>query len=137
MPAIINHCIFCSFFFPLNPFPHVKTLDQSKMKAVADDKLNITKTIVSVFDRVESIVGKGEIAYTSNFSFSHNVFFPQQFLSQTRQKVSLCGYLFIYISLYFIASALCGFPFACSFENIKHNCNDMLEQQNRAPKVSR
>ena len=26
--------------------------------------------IVSVFDRVENIVGKGEIAFTSNFSFS-------------------------------------------------------------------
>ena len=30
--------------------------------------------IISVFDRVEDIVGKGEIACTSNFSFSHNVF---------------------------------------------------------------
>ena len=30
--------------------------------------------IISVFDRVENIVGKGEIACTSNFSFSHNVF---------------------------------------------------------------
>ena len=32
---------------------------------------------------------KGEIACTRNFSFSHNVF--KRFLSQTRQKVSLCG----------------------------------------------
>ena len=30
--------------------------------------------IISVFDRVENTVGKGEIACTSNFSFSHNVF---------------------------------------------------------------
>ena len=30
--------------------------------------------IISVFDRVENIVGKGKIAHTSNFSFSHNVF---------------------------------------------------------------
>ena len=30
--------------------------------------------IISVFDRVENIVGKGEIAYTSNFSISNNVF---------------------------------------------------------------
>ena len=42
-----------------------------------------------VFDRVENIVGKGEIACTSNFSFSHNVF--KRLLFQTRQKVSLCG----------------------------------------------
>ena len=45
--------------------------------------------IISVYNRVESIVGKGEITCTSNFSFSHNVF--TRLLSQTRQKVSLCG----------------------------------------------
>ena len=45
--------------------------------------------IISVFDRVQNIVGKGEIACTSNFSFSHNVF--KMLLSQTRQNVSLCG----------------------------------------------
>ena len=58
----------------LNPFPHDKILDQTKLKAFADDKLNVTKMIISVFDRVENIVGKGEIACTSNFSFSLNVF---------------------------------------------------------------
>ena len=74
--------------FP-NPFPHDKILDQTRLKAFADDKLNITKIVISVFDRVENIVGKGEIACTSNFSFSHNVF--KRLLSQRRQKVSLFG----------------------------------------------
>ena len=63
-------------------------LDQTKLKAFADDKLNETKMIISVFDRVENIMGKGEIACISNFSFSHNVF--KRLLSQTHQKVSLC-----------------------------------------------
>ena len=72
-----------------NPFPHDKILDQTKLKAFADEKLNVTKMIISVFDRVEKIVGKGEIACTSNFSFSHNVF--ERLFSQTHQKVSLCG----------------------------------------------
>ena len=72
-----------------NPFPHDKILDQTKLEAFADDKLNVTKMIISVFDRVEKIVGKGEIACTSNFSFSHYVF--KRLLSQRRQKVSLCG----------------------------------------------
>ena len=45
-----------------------------ELKAFADDKLNVTKMIISVFDRVENIVGKGEIDCTSNFSFSHNVY---------------------------------------------------------------
>ena len=66
-----------------------KILAQTKLKAFADDKLNITKMIISVFDRVENIVGRGEIACTSSFSFSHNVF--KRLLTQRRQKVSLCG----------------------------------------------
>ena len=72
---------------PINPFPHDKILDQIKLKAFADKKINTTKMIISVFDIVENIVGKGEIACTSNFSFSHNVFnvFPEAL------KVSLCG----------------------------------------------
>ena len=57
-----------------NPFPLEKILDQTKLKAFADDKLNATKMLISVFDRVENIVGKGEISCTSSFSLSHNVF---------------------------------------------------------------
>ena len=75
--------------FQVNPFPHDKILDQTKLIAFVDDKLNVTKMIISAFDRVENIVGRGEIACTSNFSFSHNDF--KRLLSQTRQKVSLCG----------------------------------------------
>ena len=73
----------------VNPLPVDKILDQSKLKAFADNKLNITKMILSVFDRVENIVRKGKIACTSNFSFSHNVF--KRLLSQMPQKVSLYG----------------------------------------------
>ena len=70
-------------------FPHDNILDQTKLKAFADDKLNVTKMIISVFDRVENIVRKGEIACRSSFSFSHNVF--KRLLFQTCQKVSMCG----------------------------------------------
>ena len=42
----------------LNPFPHDRILDQTKVKAFAEDNLNVTKMIISVFDRVENIVGK-------------------------------------------------------------------------------
>ena len=75
----------CAF----NPFPRDKLLNQTKLKAFADDILNVTKMKISVFDRVENIVGKGEIACTSNSSFFHNVF--KRLLSHIRQKVSLCG----------------------------------------------
>ena len=62
-----------------NPFPHNNILDQSKLKAFAKDKLKVTKIIISVFDRVENIVGKGEIAcsnYVSPFPtmFSKGLF---------------------------------------------------------------
>ena len=41
-----------------NQFPHDKILDQTKLKAFADNKLNVTKMIISVFDRAENIVEK-------------------------------------------------------------------------------
>ena len=41
-----------------SPFPRDTIFDQTKLKAFADDKLNVTKMIISVFDRVENIVGK-------------------------------------------------------------------------------
>ena len=34
----------------LKPLPDDKLLDQTKLKAFADDKLNVTKTIISVYD---------------------------------------------------------------------------------------
>ena len=42
----------------VNPFPHDKILDATKLKAFAENKLNATKMIISVFDRIENIVGK-------------------------------------------------------------------------------
>ena len=102
----------------VNPFPNDKILDQTKLKAFADDKLNVTKMIISVFDRVENIVGKGEIACTSNFSFSLDVF--KNLLFQRHQKVSLCGnglkqlspLVFFFIVSGMIGSGLCVF---CKF----------------------
>ena len=48
-------------------------LDQSKILS-SGKELSLTKMIITIFDRVENIVGKGEIACTSIFSF-----FPQCF----------------------------------------------------------
>ena len=58
-----------------NPFPKNKILNWIKLKAFADDKLNFAKMTISLFDRVENTVGKGEIMLvTSVLSFSHCVF---------------------------------------------------------------
>ena len=78
---ILFHCVLT--------MPTRQNLDWTKLKAFADDKLHVTKMILFAFDRVENIVGKGEIACISNFSFSHNVF--KRFFSQVSQKVSQCG----------------------------------------------
>ena len=59
--------------------PNNNFLDLAKLKAFADNKLNVAKIMISVFDRVENIVGKGE-----NASYQHFLLFPQCF-----QKASL------------------------------------------------
>ena len=50
--------LFCSE--KVNTLANDKILDQTKLKVFADDKSNVTKMIISVFDRVENIVGKGK-----------------------------------------------------------------------------
>ena len=46
----------------------------TKLKAFADDKLNITRMMASPLDRVENTVGKGE-----NAGYQHFLLFPQCF----------------------------------------------------------
>ena len=48
--------------FKINPFPDKKQMTLSKLKAFANDKINVTKMIISVFDRVQNIMEKGENA---------------------------------------------------------------------------
>ena len=47
---------------PINSSPLNKILDRARLKAFADSNLNIAKITISVFDRVENTVGKGENA---------------------------------------------------------------------------
>ena len=49
-------------------------LDLSKLKAFADDTFEIIKMMISVFDKVENSVGKGE-----NAGYQHFLLFPQCF----------------------------------------------------------
>ena len=53
----------------LNPLPNDKILEMTKLKAFADDKLNVAKMTISLFGRVENPMGKGENA-------GHQHFFP-------------------------------------------------------------
>ena len=58
----------------LNSVSNDKVLDQYKLKAFADDKIDVAEMMISLLDRVEDTVGKGEMMVTSIFSFSHGVF---------------------------------------------------------------
>ena len=54
--------------------PNGKFLDWSKLKAFADDKVNVTEKLKFILERVENIVGKEKMLITSIFSFSLNGF---------------------------------------------------------------
>ena len=45
-----------------NPSPNNKILDQSQLKAFADDELDVTQNIKLVFYRVQKIIEKDENA---------------------------------------------------------------------------
>ena len=57
-----------------NPLPNDKILAWSKLKAFADDKINMTSNLKFVLVRVENIVGKGE-----NAGYQHFLLFLQFF----------------------------------------------------------
>ena len=52
--------------------------DVTKSKAFADDKLKVDKMMISLLDRVENSVGKGE-----NAGYQHFLLFPQCFPKPT------------------------------------------------------
>ena len=57
--------------FVFNSLPNDKFLDWSKLKALADNKINATEKLKFVLGRVEYIVGKGE-----NAGYHHFLLFP-------------------------------------------------------------
>ena len=53
--------------YSFNSLPNDKIVEVTKLKAFADDKSNIAKMTISLFDRVENAMGKGEYAGYQNF----------------------------------------------------------------------
>ena len=53
--------------------PKNKILDWSKLKAFADNKINVTQELKFISGRVENIVGKEKMLVTSIFSFFHSI----------------------------------------------------------------
>ena len=59
----------------VKPLPNDKSLDVTKLKAFADDKIKVTKMRNSLFDRLENTVGKWRKCWLPAFSpFPHSVF---------------------------------------------------------------
>ena len=57
----------------LNPLPNNKISDWSELKALADNKINVTQKMKFVSSGVENIVGK------ENAGYQHFILFPQCF----------------------------------------------------------
>ena len=51
----------------LNPLPNDKVCDETKLKAFADNKSNVARMTIALFDRAENNVGKGKNAGYQNF----------------------------------------------------------------------
>ena len=58
----------------VNPLPNDKFLDMTKLKAFADDKLNVAKMTISLCGRLENTVGKRRKCWLPAFSSFHTVF---------------------------------------------------------------
>ena len=65
--------------------PHSQILDLSKLRAFADDNLNVNQKLKFVFGRVENIVVKGE-----NADYQHFFLFPECFLKGSLYRVVNC-----------------------------------------------
>ena len=65
---------FLSCHQAINSLPNDKSLVSSKLEAYADDKIDVVKRMISLFERAEKTVGKGE-----NAGYQHFLLFPQCF----------------------------------------------------------
>ena len=65
----------------INSLPNDKYLDVTKLKACVEGKINVAHMMISVFDKVENIVAKGE-----NAGNQHFLLFPQCFLKASFLK---------------------------------------------------
>ena len=83
----------------MNSLLNDRILDVTKLKALADYKINEAQMMISVFNRVENIVEKGE-----NAGYQHFLLFLQCF-----QKASLPGSLTVGIVWKKVNRAIFGF----------------------------
>ena len=91
---IISSYIFVQYNFTcaLNSLQNNEFFDWSKFKAIADDNLIVNQKLKFALGKVENIVEKGNNAgYQHFFSFSHNVFKSQFFVSVIKSRDCLAA----------------------------------------------
>ena len=64
----------CRRDLAFNPLSNDKILDQSKLKAFADDTIDVTRKLILVLEWVENIVVKGENAGYQHFLLLFTMF---------------------------------------------------------------
>ena len=77
----------------LNPLPDDKFLGLPKLKAFADDKLNVTQNVKVVFHRIENVVGKEE-----NAGYQHFLLFPQCFQKAFSSYASKVAIVWLWVN---------------------------------------
>ena len=76
---------------PINPLSNNNFLDWSRLKAFADDIINMNEKLKFCLEKVENIVEEEKMLVTSNVfkGLSHNVF--KRLSPKGYQKLGLCG----------------------------------------------
>ena len=70
----------------VKPFTKRQMLDWSKLKVLADNKINVTKKFKFGLERIENVVGKGE-----NAGFQQFLLFPQCFQKPSHSRLLKVG----------------------------------------------
>ena len=83
----------------LTLLPNAKSLDHSHLKAIADDKINVTEKLKFVLGRFENIVGKGENTGIQHFLLLSRIVWErlndgsitlnQSFINQCQQRLTI------------------------------------------------
>ena len=82
-----NGCvIMCKIAQNFNSLPNNEILESIKLKAFAGNKINMAKMMISVFDKIENIVGKGK-----NAVYQHFLLFPQCFQMCSSSVIKMYG----------------------------------------------
>ena len=79
--SIYTAYAYLTIVFPLSILSRREKKYLSKLKALADDKLNVPKSIQFVYLTVETIVGHGENAGNQHFLLFPHFFFKRAFSS--------------------------------------------------------